>query len=113
MKESEHIKIITDQGHLPPLSDCTNITKTKNHKKLGTPHKSERFNILASRQQSRMDSLNNELKSSQKKLTIKIITVTSTKNDELSQKINHLNIDADNIITITSIKNVFYIWYKE
>lgn len=112
MKESEYVKLIVDNGHLPLLSDCGNNPKTKSNKKLGSPHSSERHNILRSRQQARMDSLNNDAKSAKEKLKVKVITVSNTKNDELSQKINQLSIDADSVLNIIAIKNTFYIWYE-
>lgn len=112
MKESEYVKLIADGGHLPPLSGYDNGPKTKNNKKLGSPHGSEKYNILRSRQQARMDSLNNDVKSTKEKLRVKVITVSNTKNDELSQKINQLSIDADSVLNITAIKNTFYIWYE-
>lgn len=113
MKESEYVKVIVDEGHLPPLCNCNNASKTKDNKKLNISHSSERSNILRSRQQAQMDSLNKDIKSDEKKLRVKIITVSNTKTGELSQKINQLNINADRVLNITSIKNVFYIWYKE
>lgn len=112
MKKSEYVKVIVDGGYLPPLSDSNNGPKTKGNKKLGSPHGGERLNTLRSYQQARMDSLNNELKSEEKKLKVKIITVSNTKTDELSQKINQLNINADSVLNITTIKNNFYIWYR-
>lgn len=112
MKKSEYVKVIVDGGYLPSLSDSNNGPKTKGNKKLGSPHGGERLNTLRSYQQARMDSLNNELKSEEKKLKVKIITVSNTKTDELSQKINQLNINADSVLNITTIKNNFYIWYR-
>lgn len=99
MKESEYIKIITDQGHLPPLKDAEMPRATKKK--------------LRSHQQLRLDELREEQRNSTEKLKVKIISTYLVKNDIFEKQIEQLNFDADKIVDIVSVRDAFYIWYKE
>ena len=99
MKKSEYIKIITDQGHLPPLKDMEMPRATKKR--------------LRSRQQLRLDKLRKELINSTEKLKVKVISAQTISNTDISAYIDELNIDADKILNISNEDGCFFIWYKE